>query len=288
MSAYGFHGDAGPSARPAMPSFDGPASMPVRCSAAGATHPGQLRPHNEDRWHVDPASGIYVVADGMGGYNAGEVASSLAVQAIVETIAAASADRADDASSMRDDAREAGGRALDAIAWLAMQRALARANAAILAAAARRPECLGMGTTAVCAHVNEGLATIGHVGDSRAYLMRGGSLERLTRDHSVKQALADAGLDRDPHSPTMRGVLTRALGVEPSVDADILQCRLLPGDKLLLCSDGLTDMVADAGIESLLCAATDAQDVATRLVERALVAGGHDNVTVLLVLVQRA
>jgi protein phosphatase len=251
-----------PRAVPATPVFDWGA----------ATHAGHARSHNEDAWRVSAEHGLLVLADGMGGYNAGEVASAIALDTFVAALSAES-----------DQPPGAPGREV------AMLRAMSAANAAILAAAARRPECLGMGTTLAAAWMDERMLGIAHVGDSRVYLLRGGRLARMTRDHSMCEALLEAGMiDEDGDERTMiRGVLTRALGVEPIVDPDSRSVAWLHGDRVLVCSDGLTDLVEDATLERLLAAAGSAREAADALVAAALAAGGHDNVTALAAFLSR-
>lgn len=233
---------------------------------ASASDTGRERPHNEDAIYLNASSGLLLLADGMGGYNAGEVASRMAIEQARDTLIQMASDEA------------------DAPVTAALQRAFFEANAAILAAAARRPECLGMGTTLVGAVVHNHLVSFAHVGDSRLYLLRNRQLARLTHDHSVGQAMIDAGVldERAARLSTLRGVLTRALGVEPAVDADAGQFEWQAGDRLLLCSDGLTDMIDDAQIASVMAAEGSALEIAGALVHAALDAGGHDNVSVVL------
>lgn len=267
MPAIGIRGEPLSASRPTNITAGAPRVPAIRLSCAGASHAGYARAHNEDAWRIDVPSGLLVLADGMGGYNAGEVASALAVEAIAANLSG-------------------GGEVclLDGEPGDAMRVAIERANASIVSAAARRPECLGMGTTVVCAVVAAGRVLVGHVGDSRAYLLRGGVLARMTRDHSVSQALADAGIDTEPEA--MRGVLTRALGVEREVDPDLCRADLQPGDRLLLCSDGLTDMLGDSAIAQLLGNAPSASVAAEALIAAALEAGGLDNVTALVAIAE--
>ncbi|HVL55377.1 MAG TPA: protein phosphatase 2C domain-containing protein [Burkholderiaceae bacterium] len=229
-----------------------------------ATDPGPARPHNEDRWQLDAARGVFVLADGMGGFNAGEVASEIAVRTTV---------------SMFNELCDLGWPADEALT-----RSIAAANRNILEFAATRPECLGMGTTAVAAAVCGAALLIAHAGDSRAYLLRNGRLQRLTRDHSVLQQMIDAGgneaLLRRRRAP---GILTRALGVEPQADAELRRHDWRAGDVLLLCSDGLTDAIDDAAIAAVLLESLSGlQRAAAALVDAALAGGAIDNVTVLL------
>jgi PPM family protein phosphatase len=228
---------------------------------------GHERAHNEDACAIDARNGLILLADGMGGYNAGEVASALAIEHA--------------SAVLRHHIR----RELDLTAQAdTVRHAIAAANAAILAAAARRPECLGMGTTLVAASVGPRILNIGHVGDSRAYLYRSGHLARLTHDHSVGQAMIDAGVldEQTVRLSTLRGVLTRALGVESRVDVDLCQIEWFDGDRLLFCSDGLTDMVGDSDIAAILAGESCAQAGAQRLTQAALDAGGHDNISVII------
>jgi serine/threonine protein phosphatase PrpC len=246
------------------------------CGAA--TDPGRERTHNEDAWRVCDDGRLLLLADGMGGYNAGEVAAGIAVDTL---------------SSALDGWQPTGASAHPAAREQVLRKAIGAANAAILAAAARRPECLGMGTTLVCVWLDEHSATIAHVGDSRVYLWRDGRLTRLTRDHSVSQAMVDAGLldeydDRPGRRPVLRGVLTRALGVEPLVEPDLSHIDWRDGDRLILCSDGLTDLVDDGFIRECLGRGDDAVVCARTLLAAALAAGGHDNVTVLTAFLTRA
>ena len=233
---------------------------------AGLSDAGRSRTHNEDAWRIDPGIGLIVLADGMGGYNAGEVASAIAVEAVA--LALADEIFGDDTSQPHDQ----------------LARAVHAANAAILAAVARRPECLGMGTTLAVAWICGSALRFSHVGDSRVYLLRAGRLYQLTRDHSVGQAMIDAGLSDPEHArrSSMRGVLTRALGVEPTVQPDYGEFELVGGDRLLLCSDGLTDMVVDDQIARILSRDASPPELAQDLVDRALAQGGFDNVTALV------
>ncbi len=227
---------------------------------------GAERPHNEDRWQVAPDSGLIVVADGMGGYRAGEVAAELAVQTVCQLV--------QDLLALGMEPTEA------------LTRAIAAANDEIRDFAMANRECLGMGTTVICAIVAERRVHLAHVGDSRAYLLREARLRRLTRDHSIGQQIVDAGKlsEHEVRELAARGILTRALGVEDSVLADVETLDWCDGDTLVLCSDGLTDPVDDTAIEALLLAQTEAGPAAQAraLIGGALQAGGADNVTVVV------
>lgn len=235
---------------------------------AGLSDVGRVRANNEDALDWNETAGVAVVADGMGGHPAGEVASTLAVRAVMERVG-----------------RESGtGR------WLAAggdpQLALETANAAILADAERHPRRRGMGTTAVVLACDDSHCRLAHVGDSRVYRLRDGVLEQLTRDHTAAQQAVEQQLispDQARLSPE-RHQLTRALGLEPSVPVDTHSLPLEHGDLFLLCTDGLTEMVEDDTLRSLLLEERrDPERAARVLVRIALARGGHDNVTVALV-----
>lgn len=228
---------------------------------------GSARPHNEDRWQVVAEHGLIVVADGMGGYNAGEVAAELAVQTACQLV---------------PDLLVLGLAPSEALL-----RGIAASNDQIRDYAAANPDCLGMGTTIVCAIVAAGRLHLAHIGDSRAYLFRDGQLRRLTRDHSIGQEIVESGKlsEAEVRELPARGILTRALGVEESVCCDSLSLEWLPGDTLVLCSDGLTDLVTDPVIEQLLLDGAGEGPAAQvrSLIGGALQAGGADNVTVVVV-----
>lgn len=238
----------------------------MRVLAAGLTDKGLIRPHNEDALLVETPSGVFAVADGMGGHAAGEVASHLAIEAIGD--------------SLRD--RNQNGEL--SVPELLLQ-AVEEANQRIANRMEERPECRGMGTTVVVAVVNGGQFWVAHVGDSRAYLLRDGNLRQITTDHSFVNELVRLGMlsreqaARDPR----RNVVTRALGSGTVVVPDIQQELLQPGDLVLLCSDGLNTMLGDKRISDLLAApAGDLQGVCERLVAAANEAGGEDNITVVV------
>lgn len=240
------------------------------------TDAGRVRPHNEDALLVDEARGLAVLADGMGGHKAGEVAAGMAVASIGTGLGAWLDARRTQAEVSR-------------LPSIAIHRALAgsvaEANRAIFSAAQAQAAFHGMGTTLVLAWFLGARLFIGHVGDSRAYRWRGGRLEQLTRDHSVLQEQLDAGLITPAQAAisTQRNLVTRALGVEPSVQPEIHEHAVRPGDGYLLCSDGLSDMVADAGIAEILAQPWPPTRHATTLVARANELGGRDNVSALIV-----
>ena len=219
---------------------------------------GCVRSHNEDSYLVQ--SPLFCVCDGMGGHAAGEVASAIAVETIAKT-APSSADPA------------------------LLAAAVEAANAAIITAAENGEGKPGMGCTATAAYIDGTTLAIAHVGDSRAYLLHGGTLIRVTRDHSYVEELVDAGeitADEARTHPN-RSVITRALGSDPNMYADHFQINIEKGDRLILCSDGLSSMIPDADIESISAQSSTAQICTDNLVDAALAAGGSDNVTVVVV-----
>lgn len=227
---------------------------------AVASHPGNVRAGNEDSvWPTTSGAGdgpfIVIVADGMGGAVAGEVASSIAVEA---------------ARSSQDD----------------IAAKVQRANEAILSEVERRPELRGMGTTMTLFELGHDdlLARFAHVGDSRAYLLRDGVLTQLTEDHTVVNMYLQTGAigpEEVAHHP-QRSLITRAVGLTPDLDVDTGNLTLEPGDRLLLCSDGVNSMIDDDEIASAL-GVDSPEEAVWLLVERANLAGGHDNITALVV-----
>ena len=219
---------------------------------------GCVRPHNEDSYLVQ--SPLFCVCDGMGGHAAGEVASSIAVETIANT-----------APQAADAAR--------------LAAAVEAANAAVIEAALNGLGKPGMGCTATCAYIENDMLAIAHVGDSRAYLLHEGTLIRVTRDHSYVEELVDAGeitADEARVHPN-RSVITRALGSDPAMYADHFTLHIEEGDRLILCSDGLSSMIPDSEIENIATQSSTAQICVDNLVDAALAAGGHDNVTVVVV-----
>ena len=232
--------------------------MPL--AAHGVTHPGR-RTSNEDAMLVDLAIGLFVVADGMGGHRAGEIASDLAVQTIRRSLLNGSAADAD-----------------------LLETAVRRANEQILRAASLQPDYAGMGTTVVAMLIRDDRPTVMNVGDSRAYQWAGGSLSQLTRDDSWIAATLDAGASaEDVRSHPMRHVLTKVVGVQPDLDVATSGCDLAVGDVLLLCSDGLHGSVPDTAIARELASGRPVEEIADRLVEEALSRGATDNVTAVVI-----
>jgi protein phosphatase len=230
--------------------------MSIRLVIGEATDVGIVRDHNEDGYLVDDGLGLVAVADGMGGHRGGEVASATALEALHASFAAS--------GGLRD--------------------AVLAANDAVLERA-DDDNLRGMGTTLTAGVFgDDGTLLIGHVGDSRAYLLRDGELSRITTDHSLVEELVAAGelteeeAERDPR----RSMITRAIGLDGDLAVDLYPVVLVPGDRVILCSDGLSNMVSDAGIADILGADDDPATAAQRLIDAANAGGGIDNTTVLV------
>jgi protein phosphatase len=243
---------------------------------ANRSDPGMVRAHNEDAVFVDGA-GLAILADGMGGYNAGEVASGIAVSVIKEGLLP-------ELISGRDLSKVDVNTGLTHAALL-LQQQIAAANKGIYEAAQNRPECAGMGTTVVAAVFHGNRVSIAHIGDSRCYRLRGDRFEQLTRDHSLLQEQIDSGqITADQARFSLnKNLVTRALGIEAIVPADIAEYRVEPNDIYLLCSDGLTDMVDTEVVHGVVDEQRATLDVAaTHLIELANQNGGRDNISVIL------
>jgi protein phosphatase len=251
-------------------------SRTPRLTAAGATDVGRVREQNEDCYALHPELGLAVLADGMGGHQAGEVAATLATDTIVQRLAHRE-------RGLRP-APTRGRRARAKTPPQLMAEALAAANTAVYRAAQARPEYRGMGATVVVAVLAGTRLYFAHAGDSRLYRLRDGALEQLTQDHSLVQDLVTRGLftpEEARHSPA-KNVVTRALGVDAVLEPELGSTAVAKGDVYLLCSDGLTDVVSDPEIAGILADAADPRTAVQRLVERANALGGPDNISVVV------
>ena len=239
---------------------------------ATATHSGMVRSHNEDSIAADAAVGLAVLADGMGGYNAGEVASGIAVAMI--------------SAELKKALTAITGELDVATAVKLVGEHAVRANNAIFQASQSQPQYAGMGTTLVVALWHDDHMIVGHIGDSRLYRMRASKLEQVTRDHSLLQEQIDSGLitkEQARHSQN-KNLVTRAVGIDPEVDAEVHSYPVQAGDIYLLCSDGLNDMVTDEDMELTLSSLqANLPLAAEQLVQQANDNGGRDNVSVILV-----
>jgi len=230
----------------------------VRLASGSSSHTGLVRGNNEDSFVADDARVLFAVADGMGGHRGGEVASRVAIEALRAGVAAG--------RPVRD--------------------AIASANDAVIERARGDAELTGMGTTLTALVVANGQQLlVGHVGDSRAYLLRDGTLRRITEDHSLVEELVREGrlTPEQAEAHPRRAVVTRALGVDAEVDVDLYPVDVAVGDRVLLCSDGLTTMVRERDVERIARSEPDPQRAAEKLVDAANSAGGDDNTTVVVV-----
>lgn len=235
------------------------------------TDRGRVRANNEDAVAVDADAQIAILADGMGGYNAGEVASGMATTFIRTEMSRWLAQSGQ--SPQSTDVRRA------------LEICVENANHAILGASLANPQYAGMGTTLVVGVFCDSRLILGHIGDSRCYRLRDGALRQITRDHSWLQEQLDAGLITPQQAAlsSSRNLVTRALGVEPVVDMELNEFEVAPNDLFLMCSDGLTDMVTDDMVADMVRRPISLEDKAQLLIDAANANGGRDNVSVLLV-----
>jgi serine/threonine protein phosphatase PrpC len=251
----------------------------VRLTFGSATHPGYHYDHNEDSLearlyadHLGTSLGFFVVADGVGGQQGGEIASRLAINVVWEQLYGAVWQAAMLGEAPDHEACEA-----------ALSEALLAANAAVYAE--RTARASEMGTTLTAALTVGRRVYVGNVGDSRAYLFGGDGLRRITQDHSLVQRMVDAGqlLPDEVYTHPRRNVIYRSIGDRPRLEADTFAVELGRDARLVLCSDGLWEMVREDGLEEILLAESDPQQAADRLVQNALLAGGADNISVIIV-----
>ena len=238
----------------------------------GLTDEGLVRDHNEDYISWSPETGLVILADGMGGHNAGEVASELAVSSINEALEEVLSPEIKDSCDM--DFKEV------------VHEAVIYANEEINSHAKEHPECNGMGTTIVMTLFYEESVILASVGDSRIYRFRKGELKQVTTDHSLVQEMIDNGYmsEEEALNSTNRNLITRALGIAEEVKVDVTQDSFEKDDIYLLCSDGLSDMINDEQIFSVLVKTRqDLKRASEELVKQAKDNGGHDNVSVILV-----
>jgi len=246
-------------------------------AVASLTDPGRVRDHNEDCIESRPEIGLYVLADGMGGYNAGEVASGMATSLISDGLQEAWQPHEVERMG-RDEAKSLSERLIN--------EQIARANGAIYTTSQNNPECAGMGTTLVVTLFHDNFLTVAHIGDSRLYRLRGESMEQVTRDHSLLQEQLDSGLitPEEAKLSQNKNLVTRALGIDPTVEPEIHVYETQPDDTYLLCSDGLSDMVEDEEIRlTLLTLKTNPTLTVQQLVQAANDNGGRDNISAMLI-----
>jgi len=241
------------------------------------TDVGRKRKHNEDHVGVAPSLGFAVLADGMGGYNAGEVASAMAVDIVShhlkEQLTKLSQGEIDENTGLTGES-------------MLIRDAIKAANDAIVQMSRQKPECKGMGTTVLAAVFYADRISAAHVGDSRMYRLRDGRLEHVTEDHSLVRENVRRGLlsEHEARNSRIKNIVTRALGLEAGVEADVVEAAVCAGDIYLMCSDGLTDVVPDEVIQQTLTASSrNLKKAGKQLIELANDAGGPDNISIILI-----
>ncbi|MEW6593246.1 MAG: protein phosphatase 2C domain-containing protein [Thermodesulfobacteriota bacterium] len=238
--------------------------MSRRYTAFGRTDTGRVRDHNEDSFAILADRGLYLVADGMGGHNAGEVASRLAIEALIEYLAPA---RIRQMRGHDEETRHS------------MIAGLHAANRVVMEAAEREPACRGMGCTLVAAFLDDSTLHTCHVGDARCYVMDSAAFTQITTDHTG-MTYQPPGASEQPRS---RPVVTMAIGFAFQQDPEYHRLVLQPHQRVLLCSDGLWSMVAHAELHAILRGAASPEEACATLVERANIAGGRDNITAVVI-----
>jgi PPM family protein phosphatase len=251
-------------------------SLKGKLTLVGSTDTGRVREHNEDTIATDPDVGLLVLADGMGGYNAGEVASGIAVKTITNLVRE---------GLLREDLASIDRSTGLTRPSIVLRDAITRANKIIYQTARSQAECEGMGTTVVAALFYDNRVSIAHVGDSRLYRQRGSQIAQVTMDHSLLQELVDRGFysPEEAQRAANKNYVTRALGVEPQVEVEVQEHPVDKGDIFILCSDGLSDMVEDEDIRLTISTfGANLDTVAKQLIQLANENGGRDNVSVVL------
>jgi len=251
-------------------------SLKGKLTFVGQTDTGRVREHNEDTIATDADVGLLVLADGMGGYNAGEVASGIAVKTITNLVRE---------GLSREDLDSVDRNTGLSRASIVLRDAITRANKIIYQTARSQAECEGMGTTVVAALFYDNRISIAHVGDSRLYRQRGSQIAQVTMDHSLLQELVDRGFysPEEAQRAANKNYVTRALGVEPQVEVEVQEHPVDKGDIFILCSDGLSDMVEDEDIRLTISTfGANLDTVAKQLIQLANENGGRDNVSVVL------
>jgi serine/threonine protein phosphatase PrpC len=251
-------------------------SLASKFNCVELTDTGRVRDHNEDAIGTNVDAGLMVLADGMGGYNAGEVASSIAVKTVRELVTEA---------VLRVDRAAAESETGMMRQTIVLRDAIARANKVIHQTAKSQPQCEGMGTTIVACLFFDNRISIAHVGDARLYRWRKNQLEQITLDHSLLQELVDRGFysPEEAQRSTNRNYVTRALGVEAAVQVEVQELEVQPEDVYLLCSDGLPDMVDDDDIHLTISTfSANLETVGQQLIQLSNDHGGKDNISVIL------
>lgn len=243
----------------------------VKLISASATDVGLRRTNNEDASLVQPEERLFALSDGMGGAAAGEIASGYFIDTVREVFSGQN-------------------RASEETVCALVREAFSLSNQRIIGHTAEHPQDVGMGCTGELLTFHADRYVIGHVGDSRIYLFRGGKLRQITRDHSLVQLQVDQGIisPQEAKQHPMKNIILRALGSDPSLSLDLIKGTVLHRDIFLLCSDGLSDMVADAAIQDILATTQSLEYKVRSLIDSANAAGGRDNITVILCGVEAA
>lgn len=250
-------------------------SLKGKIQFVGLTDTGRVRSHNEDAIGTDIDVGLVVLADGMGGYKAGEVASAITIETITDIVSKGLKE------ARKSKSHESGYSA----ETMLLRKAVELANAKIHQTAIDQPQCEGMGTTVVACLYYDNRVSVAHVGDSRLYRVRGDRFEQVTLDHSLLQELVSRGFytPEEARKSLNKNLVTRALGIEPTVKVDVQEDVMLQGEIQLLCSDGLSDMVEDEDIHLTISTfSANLEMAAQQLVRMANDNGGRDNVSVIL------
>jgi len=248
----------------------------MQVKAYGATDVGKVRSANEDSYLINEEHKLYIVADGMGGHQGGDYASSHAVEWIQEEVIKQ--------EQAQESTMPVGGPSEKTPAQARLKNALKETNRRLFQKASEDPSLRGMGTTVTAVQLDDKYVNIAHVGDSRIYLYREGILFQLSRDHSWVQEQIDAGLlsKDEAESHPLKNIITRSMGHEPEVQVDLQKEEFQAGDRYLLCSDGLSNMVNDETVQKVL-SEMDTETAVQDLMKRALDAGGLDNTTILVI-----
>jgi len=249
----------------------------IKIDAFGLTDVGCVREHNEDAIDWDTERGMFILADGMGGHNAGEVASALAIESIKHALYDVLTPEVIDSEIV--DYNDA------------LYEAITYANTEIFEQAQENPDYTGMGTTLVMSLIQNGKALIANVGDSRLYVHNDSMLKQLTTDHSLVQEMVDNGYlsEEEAYSAVSRNLITRALGISEEVEVDLIEHEIQKGDVFLICSDGLSDLVLDEEISTILIKNKGSlDDAAKELIAAANAKGGKDNISVILMTMRAA
>lgn len=251
----------------------------MKTLSAGRTDVGRKRENNEDTFFIDDQVGLYIVADGMGGHRAGEVASSTVVSSVKDYM------EAFHTSPVAQEANEGN----MSPAATAVCHSIELANRVVYQLSQDQGSYKGMGSTAAVAYLHDGTLITANVGDSRIYLVREDSMEQLTEDHTLLAEHMKKNPEWDPNSASipMKHILVRAVGIHESVETDVYEMQPLSGDLILMCSDGLTDMLDDEEIHEAVLQGGDLAEICNRLIEMANERGGLDNVTAVVLLLQQ-